>query len=308
MAAKPRCPRAMNCPYHSHQAAAIDVPAGLEDDTGWIGWLDGCCGLPAWRCPQGALLPMEAAFCVYHGCPRPRMDRMVHEVGAAQGLVDSDKQPALIQRTLELAPNPDGLSSPCIAGNILVYLTENGRLVAVDIGGDATIFLAAQVKAAALRVELGRVVGALRTGAGVRYLAWDVRDLRDALREGASVVSPVPAPGTQVHLLGLPRDEGVLHQGSGLLRLEVAYDPAPDEVSATYRKLTGSSPGLWVVRRIANPLGPPVHHSDMRPQLLHQVPVPIPGGVLMLGQLRWLGNTAKGALLVPTVGGRRVAA
>lgn len=298
----------MNCPYHPQQPAAIEVPAGLEDDGGWIGWLDGCCGLPAWRCPKGSLLPMEAAFCVYHGCPRPRMDRMLHEVGSARGLVGPSALPALIQRSLELPPSSDGQSSPCIAGNILVYLTENQRLVAVDIGGDATIFLSSQVRSVALRLELGRVVGALRTDSGVRYLSWDVRDLRDALREGSSVVAPEPAPGTQVHLLGLPRDDGVLHQGSGLLRLEVAFDPPPDQVASTYKKLTGTAPGPWVVRRIPNPLGPVVHHTDLRPQRLHQVPVPVPGGVLVLGQLRWLGNTAAGALLVPTVGGRRVAA
>ncbi len=308
MAAQPRCRRRMNCPYHPKEDAALEVPAGLQDGGGWVGWLDGCCGLPAWRCEQGALLPMEARFCVYHGCSRPRLDRVVHEVAAGSGLYRGARQPALIQRALELGPNPDGASSPCLAGNVLVYLTENGRLLAVDVGGDAAIFLAAQVRAASLRVDAGRVVGALRTGAGVRYLAWDVRDLRDALREGETVVPPTPAPGTHVHLLGLPRDEGALHRGSGLLRLEVWWDPVPDEVSTLYQRVTGTAPGPWRIHRVTNPLGPEVHHPDMRPQVLHQVPVPIPGGVLLLGQLRWLGHTAAGALLVPTVGGRRVAA
>lgn len=298
----------MTCPYHPDEAAEIVVPAAFDDGGGWLGWISGCCGLPAWRCPQGALLPMEARFCTFHGCPRPRMDRMAHEVALAAGLGRGVQLPPLIQRALELPPLADGSSAPCLAGNVLVYLTEGGRLVALDAGGDATLFLAAQVRSAALKVEEGRIVGALRTGSGVRYLAWDVRDLRDALREGGAVVPPVPAPGTQVHLLGLPRDEGVLHQGAGLLRLEVSWDPVSDDAAAVYRKVTGAAPGPWVVQRIANPLGPSVHHATLRPQLLHQVPVPVPGGVLMLGQVHWLGNTAAGALLLPTVGGDRVAA
>lgn len=298
----------MSCPYHPDQAAELSIPAGMDDGSGWIGWLTGCCGLPAWRCAEGALSPMEAQYCVFHGCARPRMDRMVHEVAAAQGLMKRSELPALIQRALEVAPLADGSSTPCLAGNVLVYLSEGGRLVALDLGGTAALFLAAQVRAAALRVEHGNVVGAIRTASGVRYLAWDVRDLRDALIEGAPAVAPSPATGTQVHLFGLPRDDGVLHQGSGLLRLEVTHDPVGEDLAAAYRKLAGTAPGPWVVHRIANPAGPQVHHPDLRPQLLHQVPVPIPGGVLVLGQVRWLGHTATGALLVPTVGGRRVAA
>jgi hypothetical protein len=215
----------------------------------------------------------------------------------------------VVQRTLELAPpQSSGQSAPCLAGNVLVYLTESGRLIAVDVGGENTVFLAAKVQACALRVDAGRVVGALRTAAGVRYLAWDVRDLRDVLREGGAVVPPVPAPGTRVHLLGLPREGGILHQGSGMLRLEVAHDPVPVALEESYRKLVGAAPGAWLIRRTPNPLGPPVHHDQLRPQSLLQVPVPVPGGVLVLGQVRWLGSTAAGALLIPTIGGRRVAA
>lgn len=298
----------MSCPYHPDQAAELSIPAGIDDGGGWIGWLSGCCGLPAWRCPEGALSPMEAQYCVLHGCPRPRMDRMLHEVGAARGVIRRSELPSLIQRGLDLAPLGDGSSTPCLAGNVLVYVSEGGRLLALDAGGSASLTLAAPVAAAALRVDQGQVVGALRTPAGVRYVAWDVRDLRDALAEGAPAVPPTPATGTHVHLFGLPRDDGVLHQGSGLLRLEVTHDPVGEEHANAYKRVTGAAPGPWVVRRIANPSGPSVAHPDLRPQLLHQVPVPIPGGVLLLGQVRWLGHLATGALLVPTVGGRRVAA
>lgn len=293
----------MRCPYHPERSATISLPsAHADDEDGWLGWLEGCCGLPAWRCPQGALLPMEAKYCTYHGCARPNPGRVAHEI-AATGPRPDVPRPTLIARALELAPAADGASTPCLAGNVLVYLTDGGRLVAVDAGGEASLFLAAQVQTAALRVDGLQVVGALRTEAGVRYLAWEIRDLREALRTGSGAVRPAPTTGTGANLLGLPRDRSRLHQGSGMLRLVVEHDPVDGEAAGIYRKVAGVEPGSWLIRRLPNPDGPPIHHPDLRPQVLHQVPVPIPGGVLVLGQLRWFGRTATGALLVPTVGG-----
>lgn len=294
-------PHGMRCPYHPDHPADISVPPELDDDDGWIGWLEGCCGLPAWRCPQGALIPVEARFCTYHGCHRPELVRVVHEVASALGARRAFR-PGLVERALELAPAADGASTPCLAGNVLVYLTDSGRLIALDAGGDSTVFLAAQVQAVALRLEGVRVIGALRTDAGVRYLSWDVRDLREALRSNGAA-RPTPATGTGANLLGLPRDRSRLHQGAGLLRLVVEHDPVEGPLVDVYRATTGVEPGAWLIRRTPNPEGPEIHHPDLRPQVLHQVPVPVPGGILLIGQVRWLGRTASGAVLVPTDGG-----
>lgn len=291
----------MRCPYHPDRAAGIPVPPMLADGDGWIGWLSDCCGLPAWCCSEGALLPIEAQYCTFHGCPRPHLGRVVHEVAGPAA------RPAILERPLELAPLADGSSTPCLAGNVLAYLTEAGRLVAVDAGGDATLFLAARVQAAALRLDAGRIVGALRTETGIRYVAWEVREIRDALRLGEPGVRSAPATGAGANLLGLPRDGTRLHLGSGLLRIVVEHDPLDGPESDAYHRVTGVEPGPWLIRRFPNPDGPPLHHPDLRPQILHQVPVPVPGGVLLLGQLRWHGRTVGGAVLVPTSGGADVA-
>jgi hypothetical protein len=106
-----------------------------------------------------------------------------------------------------------------------------------------------------------------------------------------------------VHLLGLPRDRTRLHQGAGMMRLVVEHDPVPDEQADRYERITGVAPGEWLIRRTPNPEGPLVPQPDLRPQALDQVPVPVPGGVFLLGRLRWYGRTVSGALLVPTVAG-----
>ncbi len=292
----------MNCPYHSDRRADIPIPVALEEQTGWLGWMEGCCGLVAWRCEMGELLPVEAKFCTFHGCERPRINRVAHEWTPGDGQPRKVKPPTVIERALELAPMADGNSTPCLAGNVLVYLTDSGRLVALDVGGEGTIFLAAQVRAASMRLEGGTVIGALQTDAGVRYLSWEVRDLRDGLARNG-VVQPTPMKASSAHLLGLPRDHTRLHQGTGLLRLVVEHDPiASDELIATYKKVTGASPGPWVIRRTPNPDGPPIHHPNLRPQQLLQVPSPIPGGVLVLGTVRYFSKALAGALLIPNVG------
>lgn len=279
----------MRCPYHPEQPARIGAPDGA-----FLGWLEGCCRLLAWRCEQGALHPVEAQYCTYHGCARPRPGRVAHEVDAAVA------RPGLVQRSLEQPPSRDGRSTPALAGNVLAYLAEGGRLVALDFGGSGRLLLASGVLAAALRVRGGDVIGALQVEGGVRYLAWDVRDLRDALRTGA-VAAPREVPPTGVHLLGLPTDRTRLHQGSGPLRLVVEHDPLPEEVAEPYRQATGVQPGDHLVRRAVNPAGPPVPFPDLRPQVLEQVPVPVPGGIFLVGQIRWAGRNVAGALLVPTV-------
>jgi len=292
----------MHCPYHPDRHADIPIPVDLEEQSGWIGWMEGCCGLIAWRCEMGELLPIEARFCTFHGCERPRINRIAHEWTPGDGTPRRVQSPSVIQRALELAPMADGNSTPCLAGNVLVYLTDSGRLIAVDAGGEATIFLAAQVRAASMRLEGGTVIGALQTDAGVRYLSWEVRDLRDGLvRNG--VVQPTPVKATNAHLLGLPMDRSRLHQGTGLVRLVVEHDPIEnEELLATYRKITGVPPGAWVIRRTPNPDGPPVYHPHLRPQQLLQVPTPVPGGVLVLGTVRHLSTSLVGALIIPNVG------
>ena len=210
--------------------------------------------------------------------------------------------PGLVQRPLEQPPATDGKSTLALAGNVLVYLGEGGRLIALDFGGNGRLLLAAGVLAAALRVRGGDVIGAFQVEGGMRYLAWDVRDLRDALRSGA-IVAPREVPPTGVHLLGLPGERTRLHQGAGPLRLVVEHDPVEEEVAEPYRQATGVSPGEYLIRRTVNPRGPAVAHPDLRPQVLHQVPVPVPGGTFLIGQIRWFGRNVAGALLVPTVGG-----
>lgn len=292
----------MKCPYHPESPARLPIPTDAIGEAGWIGWLEGCCSLPAWRCSLGDLHPIEAQYCTYHGCERPPPGRITHEVAAGPMGRNDIAPPGLVQRTLDQAPAADGRSTPALAGNLLVYLTEAGRLLAVDFGGTGRMLLAAGVLSAAMRVRVGEVVGALQVDGGVRYLAWDTRDLREALRSGTPA-APREIPPTGVHLLGLPVERTRLHQGSGPLRLVVEHDPLPDDVSETYHEVTGVHPGDWLVRRTQNPLGPTVHHLDLRPQLLNQVPVPVPGGIFLLGQIRWFGRNVAGALLVPTVSG-----
>lgn len=294
----------VNCPYHLDMPAQVPVPGGAEEEGGWIAWLEGCCGLPAWRCPSGALHAIDARYCILHGCERPHVSRVAHEVAHGQGMRRDVAAPPLVARQLEIAPHGGGTCTPCLAGNVLVYLTQSERLIAIDARLDAAVFLAAQVRAAALKVRAGHVLAALRTEAGVRYLSWDIRDLREALRKGGRAVRPRTVGGMAVHLLGLPRDRTRLHQGSGPLRLVVEHDPLPDGLAEQYERVTGVRPGAYLVRRTPNPQGPELHHPDLRPQLLHQVPVPVPGGVFLIGQIRWFGQNVAGALLVPTFGGR----
>ncbi|MEZ4316074.1 MAG: hypothetical protein R3F61_01155 [Myxococcota bacterium] len=250
-----------------------------------------------WVCPEGDLQPIEARYCVSHGEERPHPERMAHEVGLSA-------PPRLVRRPLELPAMSDGLSSPCLAGNVLAYLTEKGRLVAVDMASDATVFLADDVLQASLRLERGMIRAALRIESGVRYLAWDVRDIRDALADYAEV-SGKPTGGAGSNLLGLPHNRTRLHVGAGLVRLVVEHDPVEGELAEVYHDVTGSWPGPWLIRRTANPQGPPVHDIDLRPQDLWQVPVPIPGGILVLGVARVNGEFLTGALAIPNLGGQR---
>jgi hypothetical protein len=136
----------------------------------------------------------------------------------------------------------------------------------------------------------------------MRYLAWDLRDIRDSLRSGTPVAPREIAP-TGVHLLGLPTDRTRLHQGTGALRLVVEHDPVPDDVAEIYQTAHGVPPGEHLVRRTGNPLGPRVPYLELRPQVLRQVPVPVPGGTFLLGQVRWFGKNLDGALIIPTVAG-----
>ncbi|MCA9568582.1 MAG: hypothetical protein KC656_12105 [Myxococcales bacterium] len=283
----------MRCPYHPEKAVSVDIPATAHDGDGWYAWLSDCCGLPAWRCAEGELHPMEARFCRSHGEPRPHPERMVHEVLG-------HRPPRLVQRTLPLPPMGDGLSTPCLVGDVLVYLTEKRQIVAVDMCSDASVFLATDVLQASLRLDAGYIRAGLRIASGVRYLAWDARDLRDALGDYAEV-SAVPSSGAGSSLLGLPHNNTRLHIGAGLVRLVVEHDPVEGELADVYRKATGVWPGPWLIRRTANPSGPEVRDIDVRPADLWQVPIPVPGGVLVLGAMRADGRLATGALLVPTV-------
>lgn len=293
----------MRCPYHPNEDAELTVPEGASAPGGWIGWLEGCCGLPAWRCDRGALHPVDAMYCTYHGCERPLLDRVTHEVAAGEDGCEDVAAPGLLQRELAQAPAADGRSTPALAGNILVYLTAGGTLVAVDFGGEGRIALASDLQSATLRLRRGEVIGALSNAGGLRYLAWRVRDLRDAMADTERRVAPRAIEATGVHLLGLPAERTRLHQGTGLLRLVVEHDPVDDALSEVYEAATGAPPGAFLVRRTTNPAGPQVAHPDLRPQLLQQVPVPVPGGTFLLGRLRWFGESYTGALLVPTVAG-----
>lgn len=259
-----------------------------------MGWLDGCCGLPAWVCPEGQLHPIEANFCTLHGEERPHPERMLHErLGG--------RPPRVVRRSLELMPASDGLSTPCLAGNVLVYLSDTGRLVAVDMASESTVFLAEDVLQASCRIDRGWVRAALRLQSGVRYRAWDVRDLRDGLADYTEVDSTASG-GAGSNLLGLPHNLTRLHMGSGLVRLVVEHDPVEGQLAETYKETTGVWPGPWLIRRTANPRGPAVHDIDLRPQDLWQVPVPIPGGILVIGAVRAGSAVVSGALAIPTLG------
>ena len=298
----------MRCPYHPGREADIPIPVVLEEPSGWLGWMVGCCGLVAWRCEKGELSPIEARFCTFHGCERPRLNRIAHEWSAGDGSVSRVTPPALIHRALELTPMGGGASAPCLAGNVLVYLTESGRLVALDMGGDGILSLASQVRVAAVQLAASTVEAALQTDSGVRHLSWSVRDLRDGLTRGGSVEG-APLKSGGAHLLGLPTERTQLHRGEGALRLVVMHDPIDDErILATYRGIAGARPGDWVIEATPNPDGPPVYCTRLRPQELLQVPCPVPGGVLVLGTVRHRGATLAGALLIPTVGRRDEAA
>ena len=91
-----------------------------------------------------------------------------------------------------------------------------------------------------------------------------------------------------------------------MMRLVVEHDPVPPDDAAGYRAAAGCEPGEWLIRRTPNPEGPAVPFPDLRPTALHQVPVPVPGGVFLIGRVRWFGREVAGALLVPTVAGTLV--
>ncbi len=293
----------MRCPYHPHQTARFTVPGGRDDEVGWLGWLEGCCGLPAWRCGLGELHPVDAAWCTYHGCQRPPLSRVAHEVANGPSGGRDVAPPSLLVRSLEIPPNADGRSTPALAGNVLAYVSADGRVVAVDMGGERSVVMAERVDAAALKVVGGDIVGALHGPTGLRYPAWSIDDLRIALATDVPTLWGRATNAVAVHLLGLPRDRTRLHQGAGMMRLVVEHDPVPDEQADRYERITGVAPGEWLIRRTPNPEGPLVPQPDLRPQALDQVPVPVPGGVFLLGRLRWYGRTVSGALLVPTVAG-----
>ena len=48
-------PSVVKCPYHPDSPARLPIPTDAIGDAGWIGWLEGCCSLPAWRCTLGDL-------------------------------------------------------------------------------------------------------------------------------------------------------------------------------------------------------------------------------------------------------------
>ncbi len=292
----------MRCPYHPEGVVRLPVPVDARGDAGWIGWMEGCCSLPAWRCPHGDLHPIDAQYCTYHGCERPPPGRVTHEVAAGPGGRGDVAAPGIVQRALDQLPAADGKSTPALGGNVLCYLAEGGRLLAIDLGSSGRLLLTSGVQACTLKVRGGDVIGALAIEGGIRYLAWDLRDLRDGLRTGTPLAPREIAP-TGVHLLGLPSDRTRLHQGTGALRLVVEHDPLPEELVELYQAVNGTPPGEHLVRRTGNPLGPKVPHLELRPQVLRQVPVPVPGGTFVLGQVRWFGRNLDGALLVPTVPG-----
>lgn len=286
----------MRCPYHPEKAVTFAIPTSAHDGEGWYVWLSDCCGLPAWLCGEGELHPMEARFCRSHGEPRPHPQRMAHEVLGTRA-------PRLLECPLPIPPMADGLSTPALAGDVLVYLTERRQVVAVDLTGDAFVVLATDVLQASLRLDAGLVRAGLRIASGVRYLAWDARDLREALDDFGQVAA-VPSGGAGSSMLGLPHDNHRLHVGAGLVRLVVEHDPVEGPLAEVYRSVTGLWPGPWLIRRTANPLGPEVRDIDLRPADLWQVPVPVPGGVLILGAVRTSGERqATGAILLPTVRG-----
>jgi hypothetical protein len=298
----------MRCPYHPGREAVIPIPVVLEEPSGWLGWMEDCCGLVAWRCERGGLSPIEARFCTFHGCERPRLNRIAHEWTAGDGSLSRVSPPPLVHRALELTPMGGGNSAPCLAGNVLVYLTDSGRLVALDMGGEAALSLASNVRAASVQLSGSAVEAALQTDAGVRHLSWSVRDLRDGL-SGIASVEGTPLKSGGARLLGLPAERTRLHRGVGALRLVVTHDPIEDErILATYRGVSGAAPGDWVIEATPNPDGPPVYCTRLRPQALLQVPCPVPGGMLVLGTVRHRGVSLAGALLIPTVGRRDEAA
>ena len=277
------------CPYHP--AGEVRLPGGEGGAEGAgparIGWLQGCCGLVAWRCPHGVLQPQEARYCTVHGCPAPAAGSVPHEIGQIP-------VPPPVVHPLERRPDPTGRSTPALAGNVLAYLAEAGEVVVADLGGGATVSLIGDIGRATLRIVDGTLLAALSTPRGVRRLAWRVRDLRDAL-DGR--IDPPEGIGVEVSGLypeGLPRSGERRRYGAGPLRVDVEHDPVPDDVARIYLEVTGASAGRYLIWPRGSARG-------IRPQLLHQIPVAIPGGTLILGRLRDGGQTAQGATLMPTV-------
>ena len=213
----------------------------------------------------------------------------------------------LLHRDLAQVPARDGRSTPVLAGNVLVYLADTATLVATDFRPEPgpALPLLEGVEEATMTLHRGSVVAAVRTEHGLSYLGWSVLGLRRALAADRPVEAPHSIDPLLVHPRRLPSGRGRVHHGMGTLRLVVEHDPVTGPLAALYERSVHAPPGPYLLRRAANPKQGSALRTHLRPQLLHQVPVPVPGGTLVLGRLRWFGESMEGAMLVPTVQGGR---
>ncbi len=268
-----------------------------------MGWLTGCCGLPAWRCGQGSLHPMEAEYCPVHGEPRPPWHKVAHEADELwQG---GGPEVDLRVRRLDPPPRIDGASAPALSGNVLAYVTEAGEVVVVDFRRYAArLRLVEGVRAAVLVVSGGELRAALHldSAAPRRWVAWELADLRAALRAPRPPRDPRPIDPMAVPAIALPQAAGAptsarLHWGTGARRLIVEHDPVVGPVATVYTDTTGGQPGEYLVRR--PPCGTTGKEWQVRPQDLYQLPAAVPGGTLLMGRIRWFGDHVDGALVLP---------
>ncbi len=297
----------MRCPYHDRPVEFV-VPERKLRAASWWGWLDDCCGLPAWRCGKGDLHPVEAKRCPLHNCSRPGDEMVNHEVArknAEDAVSAVVRAPAVVYRELPSPALEDSRCSPCFAGDLVVYLAETGALVLVRIGGGGRshAVLLEGVSRAHLTLEGGAVAARLDVEGQGQQLLWGVRKLRRALRSEHTL--PEPQRGTVDVGWELPAVGQSLRVAQDGLALMVDATPLRGlEGGWTPRRhaeLKGRPPGRYHLSVAPANDVPPVGGFGIRPARLHQVPVPLPGGFGFLGAHDVKGAERKGVFFVPSV-------